>query len=69
MLNANSQGATWSDMSNPAVKKMSREWKRNDGGVATWVLGDMKITVPAYDRAIAVAEAKAKAAARAPAKI
>lgn len=69
VLNANTQGGTWTEMSKPGITAMLRQWKRSDGGVARWSIGSMTITVPAYERAVAVAEAKAKAAAGKPAKI
>jgi hypothetical protein len=70
VLNANSQGATWTEVGRPSARKSSREWRRSDGAVATWVSTvGIKIRVPAYDRAKTVAEAKAAASARQTPKI
>jgi len=61
VLNSNSQGARWSEISNDAIKNLQRTWKRADGGIATWQLASgMTLTNPAYDRAKSRAEAKAK---------
>ena len=70
VLNANSQGEKWTEDIKPGLKQMAREWKRRDGAIANWASrGGMTITVPAYERAKSIAEAKAKAAAGKPAKI
>jgi hypothetical protein len=68
--NANGQGLKWRETSKPETGKFFREWRREDGAVAVWRTGtEMKITVPAYERAKDIAEAKAKAEAAKPAKI
>ena len=36
VLNANSQGEKWTDLSNATVKRMAREWKRSDGVLSLW---------------------------------
>ncbi len=69
VLNANGQGEKWTDLTDPGAKKFLRKWRRSDGAVADWSTRQMNIAVPAYERAKALVEAKAKAAARAPAKI
>ncbi|MDX2152745.1 MAG: hypothetical protein SFV54_18530 [Bryobacteraceae bacterium] len=68
VLNANAQGARWSEVSRPSVAKMAREWRRDDGGAARWQQGvGITVTHPACERAKAVARAKAEAeAARVP---
>ncbi len=68
--NANAQGLKWRETSKPELGKLYREWRREDGAVAVWQMGvEMKITVPAYERAKATAEATAKAQAGKPATI
>lgn len=69
VLNSNAQGARWTDLSKPAAKTHSREWKRADGATAKWSRfgGGITVTHPAYVRAKELTEAKAKAdAARIP---
>jgi hypothetical protein len=61
VLNANSQGEKWIDLSVTGAVKIRRKWKRSDGAVATWTMRQMDIIVPAYERAKAIVEAKAKA--------
>jgi hypothetical protein len=64
VLNANGQGAKWTDISKPEVRKLLREWRREDGGTAVWHMGvGMTVEHPAYARARDLAEAKAKAEA------
>jgi hypothetical protein len=63
VLAYNSQGAKWTDTSRPAAAKFQRTWKRIDGAEAGWSGGQMRLVVPAYERAKQVIEAKAKAAA------
>lgn len=60
VLNANSQGARWSDVSNPAHVKLKREWKRSDGSTAEWTVSSITVVWQAY----AVAKAKAEERAR-----
>jgi hypothetical protein len=63
VLAYNSQGTKWTENSKPGSKSV-RSWKRSDGATADWIKGgNMKMTVPAYDRAKEVVEAKAKAEA------
>ena len=69
VLNSNSQGARWTDLSRAATRKIFREWRRNDGGVATWSVGTMTVTHPSYERAKKVVEAKAKASSSRPPNI
>lgn len=69
VLNASTQGGTWTETSKSGAKAMVRDWKRSDGGIAQWVGVRMTVTVPAYFRAKSIAEAKGKAAAAKPAKI
>jgi len=65
VLNSNSQGGKWTDTSKAMVKKVAREWRRDDGATAVWQMGTgMVVTQPAYLRAKEKAEAKAKADAR-----
>ncbi len=65
VLNSNAQGATWSDVSRPSVRKLAREWKRADSATAVWKAGvGMTLTSPAYARAKEIAEAKVKAQSR-----
>lgn len=64
VLGSNSQGAAWTETTNPSIKKLQRSWKRADGGTAEWKIGQaMSLVSPAYARAKAVVEAKAKAEA------
>lgn len=67
VLNSNSQGGKWTETSKSTMKKVHREWRRNDGATAVWQIRSITLTHPAYGRAKTVAEAKAKAnAARTP---
>jgi hypothetical protein len=67
VLNSNAQGGKWADTSKDSMKKVHREWRRNDGATAVWQIRSITLTHPAYGRAKTVAEAKAKAnAARTP---
>ena len=68
VLTSNAQGAKWTDVSKGLVRKLAREWRREDGATAGWQMGAaMTVTHPAYRRAKENAEAKAKAdAARIP---
>lgn len=64
-LNANAQGATWTDLSDAKFKVVKREWKRSDGATALWRKGvGLTLTTPAYVRATETAAAKAKAQSR-----
>ena len=61
VLTSNGQGAKWTDISKPSVRKLAREWRREDGAKAIWRMGvAMSVTQPAYERAKVNAEAKAK---------
>jgi hypothetical protein len=67
VLNSNAQGVKWKLTSKESMRKVIREWRREDGATAIWKAGALTVTHPAFDRAKALAEAKAKAdAARAP---
>lgn len=67
VLTANAQGAQWKETGNPDAAKYIREWRRADGGTASWSPNGMTVTHPAYERNKAKKEAEAKAAAgRAP---
>ena len=62
ILSANSQGASWTDISKEMVKGLVREWHRDDGADAVWHLGGaMVVTNPAYYRAKQAIEQRAKA--------
>jgi hypothetical protein len=62
VLTSNGQGERWTDVSKEQIRKLFREWRRNDGATAEWHLGQsMIVTNPAYLRAKEQAEAKAKA--------
>ncbi|HTJ79719.1 MAG TPA: hypothetical protein VL357_12050 [Rariglobus sp.] len=62
VLSSNTQGAKWTETSNPALKKLKREWKREDGATAVWQLGGgFTLTHPAYPLAKQRAQDKAKA--------
>jgi len=62
VLTSNAQGAKWTDISKESVRKLAREWRREDGATAIWQMGvAMSVTHPAYRRAKDNAEAKAKA--------
>lgn len=64
VLTINAQGAKWADVSKPDLKKLLRDWKREDGAIAHWQSGlSFAITTPAFEQAKRTAEAKAKAAA------
>jgi len=64
VLTVNAQGAKWADVSNPHLRNLSRDWKRDDGATAHWQQNmSLSITTPAYERAKQTAEAKAKAEA------
>lgn len=65
VLTANAQGVKWTDISKDLRRKLMREWRRADGGTASWrqAGSSMEVTHPAYVRAKELAEAKAKAAA------
>jgi hypothetical protein len=64
VLTANAQGAKWTEVSNPNLRNLVRDWKREDGATAHWQAAmSISLSTPAYDRAKRVAEAKAKAAA------
>jgi hypothetical protein len=63
VLNSNAQGGKWTRTSKDSMKKAVREWRRDDGATAVWILRTVTITHPAFDRAKSLAEAKAKAAA------
>lgn len=64
VLDANAQGARWSEISKKELSKFKREWKRSDSATAEWSRGGAMIVVsPAYQRAVANAEQKAKAEA------
>jgi len=63
VLASNAQGGRWTLTSKDSMKKAVREWRRDDGATAVWKLRIMTITHPAFDRAKALAEAKAKASA------
>ena len=56
VLNANAQGAKWTENSgNPSVGKMVRNWKRDDSAEAEWsFVNGMSVTTPAYNRAKAI---------------
>ncbi|MBL9186668.1 MAG: hypothetical protein JNK23_04265 [Opitutaceae bacterium] len=61
-LNANAQGATWTEVSDARFKTVKREWKRSDGATGLWRKGvGLTLTTPAYVRAKETAAAKAKA--------
>jgi hypothetical protein len=61
VLTSNSQGARWTDLSNPKFLKVLREWKREDGATAKWQKGiGFSLIHPAFNNAKAKAEAKAK---------
>ncbi len=65
VLTANAQGAKWKDISTPASSKMIRKWQREDRGSALWQSTEgIVLQNPAYDRAKAELEAKAKSKAR-----
>jgi hypothetical protein len=69
VLNANAQGATWTEI-NKGSNRSQRTWRRTDGATASWIIvRGMRIVVPAYERAKVLAESKAKAEANKPAKI
>jgi hypothetical protein len=60
VLNANAQGDKWTETTAPNVKGIARTWKRGDGAIASWnVVAGLTMTSPVYERAKAVAEAKA----------
>ncbi len=64
------QGAAWVETSKPNFAKVLRTWKRSDGGAARWRTGvGFELENPAYGRAKAVAEAKAKVGASGKPKI
>ena len=64
VLTSNAQGTKWNDVSKPLVKKVSREWRRDDAATASWSgASSMFVTHPAYARAKELAEVKAKAEA------
>ena len=64
VLNANGQGARWTEITKPGLSQHQRQWKRTDGAIATWTPhGWFGITTPAYELAKSTAEARAKAAA------
>ena len=64
VLNANAQGAQWTETGKSELAKLAREWRRTDGGTASWGLGGgMTVTHPGYERNKAKKEAEAKAAA------
>ncbi|MFT3869858.1 MAG: hypothetical protein QM715_15520 [Nibricoccus sp.] len=64
-LTANCQASKWTDTSSTdqGFRKLSRNWKRADGGTASWTMAgtSLVITNPAYNRTKEKAEAKAKA--------
>jgi hypothetical protein len=61
ILNANAQGGSWKELLSPNVKQVTRKWRRDDGVVAHWILGNLTLTSPRYERGMALAEEKAKA--------
>jgi hypothetical protein len=71
VLTSNAQGANWTDVSQPMIKGLIREWKREDGGYAHWDRGSqtMMVTNPVYDRAVKLLQDKAKAESAAMPKI
>lgn len=69
VLSSNAQGAKWTEFTKPGTRTIARDWKREDGAVAVWRLGSMTVIHPAFERAMAIALSKAKAASAKPAKI
>jgi len=62
VLTTNAQGARWTELTDFDKREQERDWRREDGGTAHWqAKGPMVVVHPAYDRAKARAEAKAKA--------
>lgn len=69
VLNANSQGAAWTE-TKPGPSKISREWRRADGGTAHWQQSlSLTVVHPAYERQKVKKEAEAKANASRPPRI
>ncbi len=64
VLASNAQGRKWRDTSKPDFKKVMREWRRDDKGLAIWQgpVG-MTVTNPIYDQTKAAFEARAKSEA------
>lgn len=61
VLAYNTQGIAWTEQESRFPKSV-RTWKRKDGATAEWRHGaGLDMTVPAYNRAREVIEAKAKA--------
>lgn len=63
LLNANGEASGWLDCGSPNLKKLTRAWKREDGTVASWVVGSLSVTSPRYEKAKAVTEVEALMAA------
>ena len=62
LLDANAQGARWTDVSKKLSVKLARDWKRSDGGTAQWKAGvGARIDSPDYHRAVETAKASARA--------
>lgn len=62
VLTANSQGAQWTDVSKEMIKKLERQWRRDDGAAAVWKMGiGMVVTSPAFEREKERIASKAKA--------
>ena len=62
VLTSNAQSAKWTEITNPGLGKLKREWRREDGATAVWQLGQgFVVTHPAYNLAKQRAQDKAKA--------
>ena len=63
VLTTNCQGAKWTETTNPSLRKIKREWRREDGATAVWgVPGQgFVVTHPAYNLAKQRAQDQAKA--------
>jgi len=62
VLTSNAQSAKWTEITNPSLRKLRREWRREDGATAIWQLGQgFVVTHPAYNLAKQRAQDKAKA--------
>lgn len=70
VLNTNTQGASWTETTQPMTSKWHRTWKRIDGSTATWQLGSgMSLVWDAYNVKKAAIEERAKVEAKKKPKI
>lgn len=61
VLNNNSQGSKWVEITKPSIAKLQREWKRGDGSTGKWTkVTGFALTWDAYKKAKAKAEERAR---------